>query len=98
MVLDLTNFALLKVTLCLSTWSYGGKCQTHFSDLTPGGALTSSFSHYLCLPILSTDVPVIELLREVGIDRNYISPAIFGIVIGDEPDEVIFVESIDRTF
>lgn len=71
---------------------------SHFSDLTPGGALTSSFYLYLCLPILSADVPVIELLREVGIDRNYISPAIFGIVIGDEPDEVIFVESIDRTF
>ncbi len=60
-------------------------------------------SHFLILSLLVpllhwANVPVIELLKEVGIDRNYISPAIFGIVIGDEPDEVIFVESIDRTF
>ncbi len=49
-------------------------------------------------PFHWANVLVIELLKEVGIDRNYISTAIFGIVIGDEPDEVIFVESIDRTF
>lgn len=82
-------------------WSYGDNCQIHHSQCS--GLVCRWRSHFLILSLLGppfhwANVPVIELLKEVGIDRNYISPAIFGIVIGDEPDEVIFVESIDRTF
>lgn len=59
-------------------------------------ALSLAHSLFICTsPSLA---PVMELLKDVWIDRNYISPANFGIVIGDEPDEVIFVESIDRPF
>lgn len=50
------------------------------------------------VPPHCSDVPVNELLNEMAIDRNYISLAVFGIVIGDEPDEVIFGESIDGAF
>lgn len=69
-------------------------CSQRISHLFPGGRfpLLISFSS---APPHCADVPVIELLNEMAIDRNYISLAYFGIVIGDEPDKVIF-GGVDR--